>query len=63
MCPWTASSAKRHSRKASTPKKQRQWSAVANSVLKKTGDEGAAVRAANGVIKKGRKKGRKRTRR
>ena len=54
--PWTAKSAKKHSKKANTPKKKRQWSKVANAVLKKTGNEGLAVRIANGVIKKRKKK-------
>jgi len=39
-------------RKRLIAKRKRQWSHVANSVLKRTGDEGAAVRAANGVVKK-----------
>jgi len=50
--PWTASDSSRHTKKAKSPKRKRQWSHVANSVLKRTGDEGAAVRAANGVVKK-----------
>jgi hypothetical protein len=48
--PWTAGDAAKHDRKAGTPKKARQWAAVANSVLKRTGDDGVAVREANGVI-------------
>lgn len=54
--PWTDKDAKRHTRKATTAKKKDQWSAVANSVLKKTGDEGKAVRIANGVLARGYKK-------
>jgi hypothetical protein len=50
MCPWEASDAQRHTKKA-TGKKASQWSKVANSVLKETGDEARAVRTANGVIK------------
>jgi hypothetical protein len=49
--PWTPSDAKRHNKKA-IGKKARQWSDVANSVLKRTGDDGLAVREANGVIRK-----------
>ncbi len=49
--PWGPQSAKKHDSKADTPKKQAQWSAVANSVLNKTGDEGRAIKTANGVIK------------
>jgi hypothetical protein len=55
--PWTARGAKRHTKKAKSAKKKRQWAHVANSMLKRTGDEGAAVRAANAVVKRGRKLG------
>lgn len=48
--PWKPSDAKRHDKKAKSPKQERQWSDVANSVLKQTGDEGRAVREANGVV-------------
>jgi hypothetical protein len=59
--PWKPSSAKRHSKHAGKSKKRsRQWSAVANSVLEKTGDEGRAVRTANGVVKRGGKRKRAR---
>ncbi len=54
--PWEPSSAHEHDKKANTPKKKKEWSAVANSVLKKTGDDAKAVRIANGVIKKSSKK-------
>jgi len=43
--PWTSRSAAK-----------RQWRAVANSVLARTHDEGRAVREANAVIKRRRKK-------
>lgn len=48
--PWTPSDATRHTKKANTPKKKRQFAEVANSVLAKTGDEGRAVREANAVV-------------
>lgn len=51
--PWTPKDASRHTKKAKSAKHKRQWAHVADSVLRKTGDEGAAVRAANGVVKKG----------
>ena len=54
--PWKPTEAKRHSKKANTPKKQRQWADVADSVLKKTGDEGRAIREANSVVTARRKK-------
>lgn len=50
--PWTPKDAARHDKKAASGKKSRQWSDVANSVLKRTGDEGMAVREANGVVKR-----------
>ncbi len=53
--PWTAKDAKSHTKKASTPAKQRQWSHVANGILAKLGDEARAIKAANAVVKKGGK--------
>ena len=50
--PWQPSDAKRHDKKAASPKAQRQWSEVANSVLKSTGDDAKAIKEANGVIRK-----------
>lgn len=54
--PWTPRDAKDKTKKARTPKARRQWRDVANTVLQKTGDEGRAVREANAVVKRGRKK-------
>lgn len=54
--PWKSSDAKSKTKKAATPKRQRQWKDVANAVLAKTGDEARAVRTANGVIKKAKKR-------
>jgi hypothetical protein len=48
--PWTAKDAYRHTRKASTPHLQNQWSKVANSVLQSGGDEAKAIREANSVV-------------
>lgn len=50
--PWQAKDAKRHTKGASSPKKERQWSKVANSALKRGADEGSAIRQANAVVKK-----------
>jgi hypothetical protein len=50
--PWLASAARGHTRKANTPKKQRQWADVADSALARTGDEGRAIREANAVVKR-----------
>ena len=54
--PWKAASAKKHTKKATTPKKKRQWSKVANSALKRGVSEGAAIRMANAAVKKRKKK-------
>lgn len=51
--PWTKNSGpKRHSKKANTPKKKKAWAATANAVLKRTGNEGSAVRIANSIVKR-----------
>lgn len=51
--PWSPSDAPGHDKAtAGNPKLQRQWSHVANGVLKRTGNEGLAVQEANGVIKR-----------
>lgn len=50
--PWTPSDGpSRHTKKADTPKKRRQWADIANAELKKTGDDAKAIRIANGVVK------------
>ena len=53
--PWKAKDAKRHTKKATTPKKKRQWAHVADSMLESGKSEGAAIRAANAVVKKKKK--------
>ena len=50
MTPWTPADATRHTKKASTPKKKRQFAHVANKVLQSTGDEGRAIREANAAV-------------
>lgn len=52
--PWSPKDATRHTKKASTPKKKRQFSKVANKVLAETGDEGRAIREANAAVKRNR---------
>ena len=52
--PWTPKTAKEHNKNA-IGKKAKQWADVANSVLKKTGDEARAIREANAAIKGGMK--------
>jgi hypothetical protein len=49
--PWTPSDGPaRHTHKANTPKKKRQWADVANSALARGQSEGAAIRQANAVV-------------
>jgi len=50
--PWTSSEASGHTRKASSAPAKRQWSHVANSMLKRGYSEGRAIRAANSVVKR-----------
>ncbi len=50
--PWTPKDASRKTKKAKSPKVKRQWSDVANSVLKRTGDEARAIKSANAVVKR-----------
>lgn len=50
--PWKMSDALRHTGKAATPGAKKQWASTANAVLKRTGDEGQAVRVANAAVKK-----------
>ena len=48
--PWTSGDADRFKKGLSESQKGR-WAAVANSVLEQSGDEGKAIRAANGAIR------------
>ena len=54
--PWGPGDAKRHTKKATSPKAQRQWADVADSALKRGQSEGSAIRQANAVVKR-RKRG------
>ena len=54
--PWKMSDATRHTKKADTPKKKKQFAKVANKVLAESGDEGKAVRIANAAVKKNKGK-------
>ena len=53
--PWGTKDSSRHTKKAKSAKRKRQWSKVANSILERTGDEGRAVRGANSAVKKAEK--------
>lgn len=54
--PWRAKDAKRHTKKADSQKKARQWSHVADSALARGASEGSAVRQANAVVARARGK-------
>jgi hypothetical protein len=45
-------SAYKKTKKATSAPAKKQWSTVANKVLKESGDEGKAIRIANAAIKK-----------
>lgn len=48
--PWTSKDAERHTHKATTNALKELWAKIANEALKRTGDEGRAVREANAVV-------------
>ena len=54
--PWDLEDATRHTKKANTAKKKSQWAAVANIALASGDSEGSAIRQANAVIKKRKRK-------
>ena len=57
--PWSTSDVSGKTKKARSPKAKRQWKDIANAVLKKTGNEGRAIREANGVAARMYGKGKK----
>lgn len=64
--PWEPKDATRHTKKAKSGVRKRQFSHVANSMLDRGFSEGRAIRAANAAVKKsvhkhGQKKARKRS--
>lgn len=58
--PWTSRDAYRHTKKANSPSKQRQWAHVANSILESSGDEARAIREANAAVSHNKSKSKKR---
>lgn len=50
--PWSPADASGKTKKAKSPAAKKQWSATANAVLAKSGDEGKAVRIANAAVAK-----------
>lgn len=55
--PWTMADAIRKTKKATSSSAKKQWAAVANNVLAKTGDDALAVKSANSAIKHRKKNG------
>lgn len=54
--PWTAKDAHNKTHRAKSPKSKKQWSKVANAILKRTGDDARAIRGANSAVKKAKRK-------
>jgi hypothetical protein len=54
--PWSPKDAKHKTKKASSPKKERQWAHVANSEKAAGKSDAVAIKAANSVVKKAAKK-------
>ena len=52
--PWRRAGAKRHTKKANTPKKQALWVKIANRLLADGASEESAIKQANVVIKRQR---------
>lgn len=53
--PYSPADAKRFTKKANSPRKQRQWSHVYESARERGASEGSAIQQASGVVKKRRK--------
>lgn len=59
--PWSEQNGPaRHTKAAKTVSDKKAWSATANEVLARTGDDGEAVRIANAVVKRNKDKPRAR---
>lgn len=54
--PWNPSDATRHTHKAKSAKAKRQWSHVADKALAGGSSEGSAIRQANAVVARRKKK-------
>jgi hypothetical protein len=52
LMPWSSADARRHTHKADTAAKAAAWAHVANATLRRTQDEGQAVREANAVVER-----------
>ena len=54
--PFSSDDATKHTRKADTDARKRQWADVANSALKRGDSDASAIRQANAVIASKRKR-------
>jgi hypothetical protein len=54
--PWDSSDAYRHTKKATSPVKKKVWSKVANRELSSGASEGSAIRQANAVVSRIKKR-------
>jgi hypothetical protein len=54
--PWAPKDAKRHTKKANSPKKQRQWAHISDDVLARGGSEASAIKQANAVVARVKRK-------
>jgi hypothetical protein len=54
--PWASRDVSKHNKSVKSPKRKRQWSSVANSILEKTGDDARAIRGANSAVRKAQSK-------
>ena len=53
--PWSSQDVKHKTRQAKTAGQKQAWTKTANAVLRKTGDEGKAIRIANSQARKGKR--------
>jgi hypothetical protein len=56
--PWTSRDAGGYTKKANTPRKRKLWSEVANKALASGSTEASAIRQANAVVSRRRRRGR-----
>lgn len=54
--PWSGDDATKHNKSVRTSADKRLWNAVANRILKQSGDEGKAIRIANSQVHRSAKK-------
>lgn len=54
--PWDLSDAKRHTKKASSPKSKRMWAHISNKALAGGSSEASAIKQANAVVARRKKK-------